>query len=51
MLILQVRLENVVATINNIEFPFAVLGIMMWDAGNAKQNNNYGQQIRNTCLT
>lgn len=28
-----------------------VIGIMMWDAADAKRNNNFGQQIRNQCLS
>jgi len=55
LLILQVRLVTVVIITNNIEFIFlfifAIAGIMMWDAGDAKRNDNFGQQIRNGCLS
>jgi hypothetical protein len=54
-LILQVRLLTVVVITDTIRFIFfsifVLAGIMMWDAGDAKRNNNYGQQIRDKCLS
>ena len=48
LLILPVRLLTVVFIILLI---LIVAGIMMWDAGNAKRNNNFGRQIRDGCLS
>ena len=43
--------QNIREIVSNITEASNFAGIMMWDAGDAKQNNNYGQQIRDLCLS
>ncbi|CAF1178633.1 unnamed protein product [Rotaria sp. Silwood1] len=43
--------QNVTKIVRKIKRTANFAGIMMWDAGDAKWNNNYGQQIRRSCLS
>lgn len=51
--ILQVKLLVVILTNRDNYFAcfFFIEGVMMWDAGDAKHNNNFGGQIRNQVLS